>query len=281
MLLRYKTIPLLLLLSVSTGTVAHDTWLLADESPSAHRTEAGAKHHDLSLLLTTGSEFPALGSTTSPQRLLRANLISDTASHPLLMGDSTQSALQLRALTAANSAVMAVVQLKPAQIELAPDAVALYLEELGGALSIARRYRALGKWRESYSKAAKMWIRVGAEQAPASLMKPMNLPYELVPSVDPTELKAGAKLEVCAFANGKPAGKSYLGLVTSNGKKTMKWSNAKGCTHFKTPSHSAFLLHSISITKSALPGLEWESHFASFTVFNAWSTGAIAIRSTP
>lgn len=269
MFLRNQTLVLLLTLSVYSGAFAHDTWLLADKSPPERRESENAEHHELALLLTTGSTFPAPGSSTQPQRLLRANLISDTASVPLLTGKSTDTSLELRGLTRATSAVMAVVQLKPTQIELDPDAVTTYLEELGGSLSIARRYRASGQWRESYSKNAKMWIRVGTDSAPSSMLKPMNLPYELVPSVDPTGLKAGAKLEVCAFANGKAAGKAYLGMVTANGEKTLKWTNAKGCTHFKMPTDSNFLLHGISIAESALPGLDWESHFASFTVFDA------------
>jgi hypothetical protein len=264
--------------TLANAARAHDTWLIPDPKTA---TAVSSTHREVALLLTTGAEFPALGTTTSPERLLRANLISDKASVPLLVGKSTETTLGLRGLTVANSVVMAVVQLKPRTIELTPDVVPLYLKELGGSLSMSRRYQASGQWRESYSKNAKMWIRVGPDAAPASMFKPMNLPYELVPSRDPTRLKAGNKLEICAYASGKSAAKAYLGMVAADGTKTMRWSNAKGCADFTMRSTSGFLMHGIFITESTLPELDWESHFASFTVLDATpKAAAIASNST-
>lgn len=252
--------------TLANAVRAHDTWLIPDPQTA---TAVSSTHREIALLLTTGAEFPALGTTTSPERLQRANLISNEASVPLLVGKSTETTLGLRGLTVASSVVMAVVQLKPKTIELAPDVVQLYLKELGGSLSISRRYQALGHWRESYSKNAKMWIRVGADAAPASMFKPINVPYELVPSSDPTRLKAGSKLEVCAYASGKPVAKAYLGMVAADGTKTMLWASAKGCANFTMRITSGFLMHGILITESELPELDWESHFASFTVLDA------------
>ena len=272
----------LVCLALSASAAAHDTWLVADGANHDRHATANSAHRELALLLTTGSEFPAFGTSTKPERLMRATLISNDASVPLLMGKTNEATLGLRGLTVANSVVMAVVQLKPTVIELTPDVVAPYLKELGGSLSISRRYQALGHWRESYSKNAKMWIRVGTDAAPASMLKPMNLPYELVPSSDPTWLKAGDKLEMCAFANGMPTAKVYLGMVAGDGSKTMQWSNAKGCASFKLRGGSGFLMHGILITESQQPKLDWESHFASFTVVDAApKTAASAVTSTP
>ena len=269
-------------LALTASAAAHDTWLIAEGAAHDRHASSTTAHRELSLLLTTGSEFPALGTSTKPERLMRASLISKDASLPLIMGKANEATLGLRGLTVANSVVMALVQLKPAQIELTPDVVAPYLKELGGSLSISRRYQARGHWRESYSKNAKMWIRVGPDAAPASMLKPMNLPFELVPSSDPTRLKAGAKLEICAFANGKPAAKVYLGMVSADGSKTTQWSNANGCARFKLRGGAEFLMHGILITESQQPELDWESHFASFTVVDAApKTAASAASSTP
>ena len=260
----------------SAIAVAHDTWIFPDSASADHNAAINATHREIALQLTTGSDFPALGSASSPERLLRAALISDDTSVPLLIGKATETTLGLRGLTVATGVVMAVVQTKPMQIELEPDVVATYVKELGASLSISRRYQASGQWRESYSKNAKMWIRVGADAAPASMFKPMNLPYELVPSSDPTRLKVGGKLEICAYANGKRTAKAYLGMVASDGTKTMRWSNAKGCANFTMRSTSGFLMHGIFITESTLPQLDWESHFASFTVLDASPKSATA-----
>jgi hypothetical protein len=264
-----------LLCGALAGTAsAHDTWLMPARGAVGKATATG--HRELTLELTTGSEFPALGTSTSPDRLLRANLISHDASVPLLMAKSTDTSLGLRGLTVANSVVMAVVQIKPNQVELAPENIAIYAKELGISTALTRRYQALGHWRESYTKNAKMWIRVGAQAAPASMLAPMNLPYELVPMRDPTRLKAGDKLAMCAYANGKARAKAYIGMIAADGQKTFAWTDAKGCASFKLSGTSGYLMHGIFISESKLPELDWESHFASFTVLDETRKASVA-----
>jgi hypothetical protein len=261
------TFAICLVLGFSAASVAwaHDTWLIPDRSVTL---AANASHREVALLLTTGAEFPAVGTTTSAERLLRANLISNDASVPLLMGKSTPTALGMRGLTLADSVVMAVVQLKPNRIELAPETIALYAAELGANAAETKRYQAMRQWRESYTKNAKMWIRVGAKTAAASMFAPMNLPYELVPMRDPTRLKAGEKLAMCAYVNGKARAKAYIGMIAADGKKIFAWTDTKGCASFKLSSTSGYLVHGIFIIESKLPELDWESHFASFTVLD-------------
>ncbi len=266
-----------ILLSCTVAGVAraHDTWLMPADGEVGNATTSG--HRQLALLLTTGSEFPTPGSSTSPERLLRASLISSDASVPLLMGKSTETTLGLRGLTVAHSVVMAVVQIKPNQVELAPENIAIYANELGISKALTRRYQALGHWRESYSKNAKMWIRVGGDAAPESLLAPMNLPYELVPARDPTRLKIGDTLVMCAYASGKKRSKAYIGMVAANGKKTYAWTDASGCASFVLSSTSGYLMHGIFISESKLPELDWESHFASFTVLDETRKAPVAM----
>lgn len=259
----------LLLLALASIAGAHDTWLIEGTGTQ----EMTSDHREIALALTTGDAFPAQGTTSSPARILRASLISADTSVPLLIGNSTAQALEFRGLTKAKSVVIAVVQLKPSQIDLPKDKVAGYLEELGNPSGARARYEKSGTWQESYSKNAKMWVRVGTQAAPKSLLAPMNLPYELVPVRDPTTLKIGESLKVCAYANGKAAPKAYIGMVGADGKHVNVWADQKGCASFKLASVSGYLIHGIRLEPSKMPSLDWESHFASLTVLDVSKAG--------
>ena len=255
---------------ISLGCVsavsAHETWLVPGST--ATELKASAKHRKIFLALTTGMAFPGLGTSTSPARILRANIISAETSVPLLAGNSSTEKLELSGITQSKSVVMAIVQLKPVVIDLPKDKIGEYLVELGNPVSVKARFEATGTWRESYTKNAKMWVRVGVETAPKSMLAPMNLPYELVPASDPTLMKAGDSLKVCAYADGKVAPNAYLGLVSAAGEHSQQRAGKSGCASFKLPSRSGFLLHAIRIDPSAQPDLDFVSHFASLTVLD-------------
>ncbi len=259
------------IISLCSAANAHETWLVPGSASVQAKPTAG--HKKVALALTTGMAFPALGTSTAPARILRANLISADASVPLLAGNSSTEKLELSGLTTSKSAVIAIVQLKPSVIDLPKDKVGEYLIELGNPASVKARFEASGTWRESYTKNAKMWVRVGSEAAPKSLMAPMNLPYELVPATDPTVMKVGDSLKVCAFSDGKAAPNAYLGLVDANSKHSHARADKTGCASFKLPSTSGFLLHAIRIDASTQSDLDWESHFASLTVLDAANPG--------
>ena len=266
---------LFLLCAASADLYAHPTWLLGSVRHNGVDSE-------LNLALTTGNAFPKLGLGNNPANLLRASVISGDSATVLLTHDAATQALLFKAQTNSDSAVLALVQLKPALVELDAANVATYVHELGGALAISRRYKAQGQWRERYSKSAKIWIRVGTADAPRALLAPMNLPYELVPSSDPSQLRAGDTLGICAYANGVALGKAYIGMIAADGQKTFARADRSGCTHFRLKSASGYLVHSIDIKESTLPALEWESQFASFTVLDSTpKTPASAAISTP
>lgn len=259
--------------ALSANLYAHPTWLMGSTKHNGVATE-------LNLALTTGDAFPSLGLGNNPANLLRANVTSGAVVTPLYTHDAASQALLFKAQTNSDSAVLALVQLKPALVELDAANVATYLRELGGALTLSRRYKAQGQWRERYSKSAKIWIRVGTETAPQALLAPMNLAYELVPTSDPSLLKAGDTLGVCAFANGIARAKAYIGMIAANGEKTFARAGRTGCAEFRLKSGAGYLVHSIDISELQLPELDWESHFASFTVFDATPASAVATTSS-
>lgn len=260
----------LVFLVLTCAASAHDTWLVQGSGAA----KAGADHQEIALALTTGAQFPALGTPSNPVRILRASLIAEDVTVPLLVGKSNEKSLDFRALSQSNSSVMAVVQLKPSVIALEPDSVKAYMDELGNPASMAAAYKKAGTWRESYTKNAKMWIRVGKAAAPKSLMASMNLPYELVPMQDPSALKSGDSLKMCAFADGKAVPRAYFGIVDAAGKHSNVTSDISGCASFKLSSTSGYLIRGIRIDASKNSELDWESHFASFTVLDMASASS-------
>jgi hypothetical protein len=87
--------------------------------------------------------------------------------------------------------------------------------------------------------------------------------------VDPTQLKAGDTLPVCAYADGKAVAKAYIGFVDANGAASFKRADQKGCVRFKLKQASGYLVRGVHLRPTDLPDLDWLSHFASLTVFDA------------
>jgi uncharacterized GH25 family protein len=238
---------------------AHDTWLVGS---STHNNQA-------QIALTTGSEFPKLGEANNPSRIQRSVLLANESSSSLLVQASTRKALLLSGALPKPGVYVAIAQTKPNAIELDAKSVREYMRELGSSPEHSQRYQTQGRWRELYAKNAKMILRTDAKANAAWALKPMNLPYEFVPTTDPTQLKDGDVLKVCAYAEGKRVPKAYIGMVGANGKASFKRANSAGCASFSLKQASNYLVRGVHIQPTDLPDLEWVSHFAALTVFDS------------
>jgi Domain of unknown function (DUF4198) len=247
-----------LLFSLATAH-AHDTWLVGS---STHNNQ-------VQIALTTGSEFPKLGEANNPSRIQRSVLFANESNTPLLVQASSPRALLLSGALPKPGVFVAIAQTKPNAIELDAKSVREYMSELGSAPELSKRYQAQGRWRELYAKNAKMILRTDAKADAAWALKPMNLPYEFVPATDPTKLKAGDVLKVCAYADGKRVPKAYVGIVEASGKARFKRANRAGCASFSLKQASNYLVRGVHIQPTELPDLEWVSHFAALTVFDS------------
>src|SRR4029079_1199771 len=91
-----------------------------------------------------------------------------------------------------------------------------YLAEIGAPPSVRQRYLAAPaprRWRETYTKHAKTFVRVGEPGADRSWAESLGLAFELVPESDPTALRPGQELAVRLLRAGKPAAGMAIGLV--------------------------------------------------------------------
>lgn len=60
------------------------------------------------------------------------------------------------------------------------------------------------RWRESYTKHPKTFVRVGQPQSDRSATEPVGMFLEIVPEKDPTALKAGDEFTVRVMKDGQP-----------------------------------------------------------------------------
>lgn len=261
-----RSLSSIVLLFCAASAAAHDTWL-APEPP------AGARDYWM-VLLTTGHAYPAPEVAAQPERVARAELITDRRGLPLVAMAATPHALPFRVVADRTDVSVAVVALRANVIELTPELVATYVrDELGNDARILSRHRAQGRWRERYTKNAKALIRGRGSAAAAIATRPHGLAYELVPTNDPTLRVAGEPFRVCAYADGRRVRRDrarvHVGLVEADGSATSHAADRDGCVVVRPGTAEGYLLHSVLITPVDDGHVDWKSHFAALTVRRA------------
>jgi len=240
---------------------AHDTWLL----PLSFRVPRGSR---VTLELTSGQAFPRNETAIAPERI-------DTAAFRLasrvgsLAPEPGTDALRLHARLDDAGLATIWVSLKPRTLDLTPAEVDEYLPEIGAPDSVRAIYErsAPRRWREEYRKFAKTFVQVGTSptQDP-SWFRPVGQPLELVPSMDPTMMRVGARLAVTLLQHGVPlAGLSVGARAEGEQMGTLQTTDANGTVTFTLARPGRWMLHATQLRRSSQPGLDWESDFATLT----------------
>jgi hypothetical protein len=136
---------------------AHDTWLLPAQARVQPRTS-------VSLGITSGMDFPKDESAIAADRVGRSGVRLGGAERPFARKEEGEHALRLTVELTRPGIATAWVELKPRTIDLTPDDVAHYLEEIGAPAAVLSRWQAMPeprRWRESYRKHVKSFVRVG------------------------------------------------------------------------------------------------------------------------
>ncbi|GAC1657034.1 MAG: hypothetical protein NVS4B3_23260 [Gemmatimonadaceae bacterium] len=268
-------IVVLLLLGITAGAFAHDTWLL----PSSLRVPVGRA---VTLNLTSGEAFPVDDFAIEPTRVVLAEARLGGVRMPL--GKPRRTSLTLRYVwrpTRAGIAALAL-ELAPKSLELSPPLVAEYLNEINAEPGIRAAWDRMPgpkRWRESYVKHAVTYIRVGAPRGDTSWKNPLGLALELVPERDPTELHAGDTLQVRVLRHGRPLGGFAVGAQRAS-VPTVAFTrtDSEGRARICLPSGGLWLLKGTDLQPASRPGLEWESDFATVTL--AVQPGHLGARDT-
>lgn len=122
----------------------------------------------------------------------------------------------------------------------------------------------------SYTKHAKTYVRVGRALGDDSWRQPVGVELELVPESDPTALVAGREFAVRLLKNGQPIPDTDVGLVAANAKSgSLSKTDSKGRVRLRPDRAGWWLIRTTVLGPPSKPDLDWESGFATLTVFVA------------
>ena len=241
--------------------MAHDTWLLA--RPSAARPGA-----EIVLELTSGMAFPAPETAIKPDRVARAGVRLAGTTSDLEDRRSAAKFLQFKTQPSKPGIATLWVGLAPKSIELKPDEVKEYLDEIGAPEAVRRAWSEQNpkRWRELYTKHAKTFVRVGVPEGDRSWAEPVGLALEIVPEKDPTALRPGEDLPLRVLLRGKPVPSFAVGLVREGETHgLLKTTDEQGRVAFPVAKAGRWLLRATDVRRSSRPDADWESDFATLT----------------
>jgi len=246
------------------GTPAHDTWLLA-------RTPSSGEPPWVAVLdLTSGMAFPEVDHAVQRDRVATAGVRLNGKTTEVMDLASEERSLVVRARMDAPGVAAIWVQLKPRPIELTPAQVGEYLEEIGAAEVIRKEWAATPepkRWRETYVKHAKTFVRTGEGGGPSAWADPVGLGFELVPERDPTRLRAGDELRVRLLVQGSPAPGLTVGIAgDGEAHGLLRTTDEGGRVTFRMARPGRWLLRATHLRRSPTEESDWESDFTTLTI---------------
>ena len=213
--------------------------------------------------------FPANEVGVKPDRLERASVRLAGKTSELVRDAEGKKAMRLRARFPQPGIAVVWVESKPRSLELKPAEVREYLDEIGAWDTVGKKWEsgASGRWRESYTKHAKSYVRVGIPRGDMSWEEPVGMALELVPESDPTAIVAGEDFAVRLLKNGQPVADTAVGLVAANAKSgSLSKTDSEGKVRLKLTRAAWWLIRATVLEPASATDLDWESHFATLTV---------------
>jgi uncharacterized GH25 family protein len=256
----FSALALAVLLS---STEAHDTWLLPDKFDVA----PGAT---VTLDLTSGMAFPKLESGPKPERVQEAKCRLAGQTIEFTQKIAGPNSLQLKGELPQAGVATLWVKLPSRTIDLKPDEVEHYLTEVSAPDSLRKQWTDMKeprRWRESYTKHQKTFVRVGDPKTDRSWSEPVGSFLEIVPEADPTSLKPGDEFPVRVLKNGAPLAVFALNAVSAGEEKgETKQTDAEGRVRFRLNKGGAWLFRGTDIRKAIASDIDWESDFVTLTL---------------
>lgn len=188
----------LLLVPILTLT-AHDLWLV----PQKFRLDAGETQM---IFANTGMDFPKSLSAVTPERVSQFILAVKSGKENLTDLSDKGNSLVTKYTFKAQGTYVVAAALKPKEIRLSAKEFNEYLlhDGLPRIYELRKKEGILDRDAiEHYSKYPKTIIQVGNQRDPTPTI-PLGLPIEIVPKVNPYELRSGDNLEVAVIFQGNP-----------------------------------------------------------------------------
>jgi uncharacterized GH25 family protein len=243
---------------------AHDTWL----QPERFTATPGAL---LELGLTSGAGFNGPENAIKPERIaiVRGRLASEVVVLPAPA--ESDRTLKFSATLPRPGVAVFAVELKPRVLELPADKIETYFREIHAGDALRVLWAGVPeprKWRESYVKNAKTFVRVGEPAAgERAWAEPLGLRLEIIPERDPTALREGDELPVRVLRGGAPlAGFTVAFVSAGETREHVVVTDDAGRARAKLDARGAWLVHGTDLRRSTAAELEWESDFTTMVV---------------
>lgn len=239
---------------------AHDTWVL----PQRFSAQPG---ETVTVEMTSGMEFPENDHPVAPDRLELQTLRLAKGTAPLAVARRAETHLALSAPLATAGIAGLAVSSKPREIELTPEQVVEYFDEIGASAELREEWEKLGrdKFRETYRKHATSFVRVGDPGEDRSWAEPQGLALEIVPLADPTRAAAGDFPVRVLFEGAPLAGLPLAAVCEQRPGESHATSDADGRAEL-TLASGRCLLKAVYLRRSEVGPTEWVSDFATLAL---------------
>ena len=251
-------------LAAAGGLRAHDTWL----QPERFAATPGAT---LGLDLTSADGFVGFETAIKPERVART--LGRLGDGEVKLGPAAATERTLRfpvTLTQPGVAVLGL-ELKPRLLELEAEKIETYFREIHAGDELRETWAAVPeprRWRESYVKNVKTFVRVGEPAAgERAWAEPLGLALEIVPERDPTALREGEVLPVRVLRGGQPLAGFVLAYVSAGEtREHVAVTDAEGRASAVLDARGAWLVHGTDLRRATAADREWDSDFTTMVV---------------
>ena len=262
---RVALITAALVLVVTSFAGAHDTWLL----PSKARVAVGER---VTLDMTSGMAFPKNETAIDSTRVAEARIRVAGEETSLRVQPRGKASLRLTVTPRRAGVATIWVRLKPRTLELKPDQVREYVDEIGAPDSIRALYSPSAparRWREQYTKQAKTVVVVGRAGRDSSWQQPTRAGLEIVPLTNPANIFVGDTMVVRVLRAGQPAVGFAIGDAAENERSTrLARTDNAGVARLVSSKPGRWLLRGTDLRRAeADTSLDWQSEFTTLTLF--------------
>jgi dipeptidyl aminopeptidase/acylaminoacyl peptidase/uncharacterized GH25 family protein len=199
-----------LLALVLTGVVAegHDLWLIPDFSARPGQT--------IKIMVNAGNRFPAPSLVTSPDQFVRFDVQGPGTKLSISNARGYDKWTEAETALKEPGAYIIALEIKARPVRLDAKEFNEYLKREGldqvvDARTKAKKDNLEGK--ELSASFAKSILRLGDKSDPGAT-RPVGLKLEVVPQVDPAQVRPGEKLPVLVLFDGKPLGGAQVVSVS-------------------------------------------------------------------
>ena len=255
----------LLIATAASMVDAHESWL----QPVTFLVNKPARQI-VHMTSGMGEHYPKTETAIERARITRAGVYFGAAdSLPLVAGAESKTRTALTWTPTRTGVAMAWVDLGAKVLDLPDSLIDVYLDEIGASAELRKQWTdtpSPKKWRESYVKHAKTYVRVGPSRAATPWRASAGLDLEMIPDRDPTLLFAGDTLRVRVVYKGQPLPDFTVASFREGGSKPdFHKTDASGSTSLVYRKSGAVLLAAVHLRRVHEPNLEWRSDFSSMT----------------